>query len=154
MNKIGVDLRLKQGNIWGNPDQLYIGDIDGEMCVTGYGVHWQPIAQAANDWREAESFSGWTLQDLTRELEAYNPVIIWGTMPTDVLTDCSWHTFQGEHIKTYEETHVRLAVGFVGDAANPTKIIINDPLSGELYWPTSYFLTNWQAFNYSGVVVK
>ncbi|MCK5268211.1 MAG: C39 family peptidase [Spirochaetes bacterium] len=153
MGKIGSDLRSRQGNIWSDPNQLYVGDIDGKMCSTGYGVHWRPVAKAANHWRDAEAFSSWSLQDLTRELEAGNPVVIWGTMPVETLTDCSWHAFEGEYIKTYQETHVRLAVGFIGDAVNPEKIIINDPLAGKLYWPTPYFLTNWQAFNYSGVVV-
>lgn len=154
MAKIGCDLTPHQNNIWGDPNRSYVGDIDGKICVTGYGVHWQPVAKAASYWREVEAFSNWDLQDLTKELEAGNPVVFWGTMPVETLTDCSWHTAQGEYIKTYQETHVRLAVGFIGSAADPKKIIINDPLSGKLYWPTSYFLTNWGAFDYSGVAIR
>ncbi len=154
MDKIGFDLSPRQGNLWSDPDQLYVGDVSGKICSTGYGVHWQPVARAANNWREAEDFSRWDLSDLTRELTAGNPVVVWGTMPVKNLTDCSWYTSQGKYIKTYKETHVRLAVGFVGSAADPEKIILNDPLSGRLYWSPSYFLTNWQAFDYSGVVIK
>ncbi len=154
MAKIGSDLSPRQGNFWGDPNQLYVGDTNGKICSTGYGVHWQPIARAANYWREAEAFSHWELSDLTRELAAGNPVVVWGTMPVENLTDCSWYTPQGEYIKTYRETHVRLVVGFLGSAADPEKIIFNDPLSGRLYWSVPYFLTNWQAFDYSGVVIK
>ena len=89
-----------------------------------------------------------------KEIESGNPVVVWGTMPVNNLSDCSWFTTEGKYIKAFRETHVRLAVGFVGDSENPSKIILNDPLSGRLYWDTSYFLTNWSAFDYSGVVVR
>lgn len=154
MKKIGYDLTSRQDNIWGNPYQVYVGNIDGEICSTGYGVYWQPIAEAAKNWREAEAFSGWNLRDLTREIKLGNPVIVWGALPVKTLHDCSWHTPEGKYIKAFQETHVRLAIGFIGDSKNPSKIILNDPLAGRLYWNSSFFLTNWEVFGYSGVVIK
>lgn len=148
MRKIGYDLTPHKGDIWGDPSQAYIGDIDGKICNTGYGVYWEPVAKAANFWREAEAFSGWNLEDLIKEIEFGNPVIFWGTLPTGTLTDCSWYTPDGKYIKAYQQTHVRLVIGFIGDPENPSKIIINDPLSGRLYWDTSFFLTNWSNFGY------
>jgi len=154
MRKIGYDQTPHKGNIWGDPYQAYVGDIDGKICDTGYGVYWEPVAKTANLWREAEAFSVWNLEGLIKEIELGNPVIVWGTLPVGTLTDCSWYTPDGEYIKAYRETHVRLVIGFIGDAENPSKIIINDPLSGRLYWSTAYFLTNWKAFRYSGVAIR
>lgn len=154
MGKIGYDLTPHQGDVWGEPNKAYVGNIGGKMCDTGYGVHWEPAAKAANTWREAESFSGWNLENLIKEIELGNPVIVWGTLPVGTLHDCFWYTPEGRHIKTFQETHVRLVVGFIGEVENPSKIILNDPLTGRLYWSTSYFLTNWKAFGYSGVVVR
>lgn len=154
MGKIGIDLTPRKNNIWGDPNKIFVGDIDGKMCTTGYGVYWERVAAAAENWRNAQSFSGWTLADLVKEIQAGNPVVIWGTLPVANLHDCSWQTPEGKHIKAYKETHVRLAIGFVGPPENPSKIIINDPLAGRLYWSTSYFLTNWKAFDYSGVVIR
>jgi uncharacterized protein YvpB len=154
MRKIGYDTTPHQGDIWGDPESAFVGDINGKICNTGYGVHWGPVAEAANNWTQAEAFSGWTLEQLINELKSGNPVIMWGTLPVGNLHNYSWHTPQGKYIQTYRETHVRLIVGFIGEPENPTKIILNDPLSGKLYWDTAYFLKNWQAFNFSGVVVR
>ncbi len=153
MEKIGYDLTPRNGNIWGDPYNTYVGKIDGKICSTGFGVFWDPVAKAANNWRPSQSFSGWLLKDLINEIENGNPVMVWGAMPR-TLNDCSWYTPEGKYIKAYFETHVRLVIGFIGPAQNPLKIIINDPLVGRVYWSTNYFLTNWGVFGYSGVAVR
>jgi uncharacterized protein YvpB len=154
MEKIGYDPTLKKGNIWGNPNEAFVGDINGKMCSTGYGVHWGPVAKAANNWCQAEAFSGWSLQNLINEIELGNPVVVWGVLPVKSLHNCAWNTSNGQSIKTFRETHVRLATGFIGDPKNPSKIILTDPLSGKLYWSPSYFLKNWESSGYSGVVIR
>ena len=76
MEKIGYDLTSHQGNVWGNPYKKYVGDINGKICRTGYGVYWEPVAKAAQNWREAESFSGWEIKDLIQEIKAGNPIVV------------------------------------------------------------------------------
>lgn len=154
MEEIGYDLTPRKNNIWGDPYQIYVGKIDGRICKTGFGVYWGPVAKATNNWRSAESFSGWSIKDLIKEIELSNPVLTWGTMPVKTPTDCSWFTSEGKYIKAFLETHVRLVVGFIGAPEDPSKIILNDPLAGRIYWTTSYFLTNWAVFGNSGVVIK
>ena len=146
MEEIGFDPTLHEQSIWGDPYRAFVGDIDGKMCSTGYGVYWEPTAEAALKWRPAEFFSDWSLDNLIREIKSGNPVVVWGKLDVEQLTDCSWFTSEGKYIKAYKETHVRLVVGFTGPAENPENIIINDPLAGRLYWPTSYFLENWKVF--------
>ncbi len=154
MEKIGYDQTSHQKDVWGNPYKAFVGNIDGKMCNTGYGVHWGPVANAANNWREAEAFSNWDLKNIIKEIELGNSVIVWGTLPVKTLHDCSWYTPEGKYIKTFQETHVRLVVGFIGESQNPSKIILNDPLAGRLYWSTNYFLTNWKVFDNSGVTIR
>lgn len=155
MEKIGYGKPLvRKNNIWADPHKAYVGRIDGKICKTGYGVYWEPLAKAGEKWRPTESFSGWTLKDLIREINLGNPVLFWGVLPKDRLTDCSWYTPKGKYIKAFKETHVRVVVGYIGNPENPLKIIIHDPLSGRLYWKTSFFLKNWKVFDYSGVVVR
>lgn len=154
MKKIGYDQTKHKGDTWGDPYQAYVGDIDGKMCSTGFGVFWEPVSKAASNWREAEAFSNWEIQDITREIKLGNPIVIWGTLPVTTLTDCSWYTPDGKYIRAYQETHVRLVIGFIGDVENPSQIILNDPLAGRLYWSVDYFLTNWESFGYSGVVIR
>jgi len=154
MRRIGYDRTPRRGNIWGDPYKNFVGSIDGRMCVTGYGVYWPAVAKVTNNWREAKAFTRWSIPLLVKEVENGNPVIVWGTLPVPYIHDCSWYTPGGKYIKAIREDHVRLVVGFIGKPENPLKIILNDPLSGRLYWTTSYFLTNWRAFGYSGVVIK
>ena len=144
MKEIGYDPTPHRDGIWGDPYKGFVGNINGKICATGYGVYWTRVAKAANKWRGAESFSGWKLTDLTREIALGNPVIFWGTLPVKEIHDCSWHTPEGKYIKAVREDHVRVIVGFIGSVDNPLKIIINDPLAGRLYWSSSYFLTNWR----------
>lgn len=154
LEEFGLDSETRKIDIWGDPYQSFVGDPRGKICQTGYGVYWPRVAETAQRWRPAEAFSGWQIEKLTKEIKAGNPVIVWGVLPEKPLTDCSWYTKEGKYILAFKETHVRLVIGFVGPEDKPAKIIINDPLAGRLFWPTDYFLKNWQTFNYSGVVVR
>ena len=154
MAEIGYDPTPRKGNVWGDPFEAFVGSIMGSMCTTGYGVYAPAVADAADRWSEANAEMHMTLSGLVEELSLGNPVIVWGTLPVKTLHDCSWVSPAGKPIKAFKETHVRLAVGFVGDPENPEKIILNDPLAGRLYWPTAYFLENWKRFDNSAVVVR
>ncbi len=154
MERIGIDKSPRRYNVWGDPYKIYVGDVDGKICSTGFGVFWEPVAEAASYWRESEAFSDWTLNNLIKEISFGNPVVVWGAMPTGTLTDCSWVTKEGRYVKAFKETHVRTVVGFVGSMENPSKIILNDPYSGVLYWEKDFFLENWSVFDNSGVVIR
>ena len=154
MQKIGFDRTPHRDGIWGDPYKAFVGNIDGKICSSGYGVYWPVVAKAASNWRPAEARSNWKLKDLTEEIVLGNPVVVWGSLPVRTLHDCSWHTPEGKYIKAIREDHVRVVIGFIGSPERPSKIILNDPLSGRVYWSTSYFLTNWKAFDYSGVVIR
>ena len=154
MEKIGFDLAFRKGNVWGDPSKAFVGDIDGKMCRTGYGVFGEPIEKAVKNWRPAEAFSSWGIQDVTREIRQGNAIVMFGYIPTSNLTDCSWYTPDGKFVKAYRQDHVRTIIGFIGPSDNPTKIVFNDPLKGKLYWSTADFLKNWERSNFSGVVVR
>ena len=88
---------------------------------------------------------------MTHELSNGNPVVIWtyssGGWPT------TWTTPDGQTVAAFRDEHAVTAVGFVGSADNPSQIIINDPLVGQVYWQRAYFNQKWQSFNNAGVVV-
>jgi len=154
MNKIGIDPTPKKNGIWGDPYSYFVGDIDGKICSTGFGVFKEPVERAAKVWTEAKSFSKKDIDFLIEEIYKGNPVIVWGVLPGKKLSYCSWKTKTGKDIKVFKQTHVRLLIGFIGDKNNPKQVVLNDPLSGRIYWSTSYFLENWGKYNRSGVIVK
>lgn len=148
---VGTDTTPHSGNIWGNPYNAFVGNIRGTQMVDGYGVYWGPIAKAALSYRNSKQFQNWNIKDLTREISKGNPVIIW--VYSHFGTKTSWNTPDGTQIYAVRDEHAVVAVGFVGTMDNPTQIIINDPLSGQVYWSRSSFDNKWNIFGNSGVVI-
>jgi uncharacterized protein YvpB len=150
--EVGQDPTAHQGDIWGNPHGAFVGNINGRQMSDGYGVHWEPIAKAANLHRSATAFQGWSIAQLTEALSAGNPVVIWvyssGGWPT------TWKTPDGLTINAARDEHAVTAVGFVGSPANPSQLIINDPLVGQVYWNRAVFDKKWAMFGRAGVVVN
>lgn len=153
MAYVGYDeLGPRQGDIWGDPYLGFVGDIDGRQNTTGYGVYWDPIATAASQWRPSEAFISWTTAQILGEIALGNPVILWGVYPGGSYDP--WQTAEGKAIEAWKGEHARTIVGFVGTPADPEQIIINDPVSGRLYWSRSTFEANAATFHFSGVVVR
>lgn len=151
LSHIGNDATPHQGSIWGNPYVGFVGSVNGKQMVNGYGVYWGPIARVANKYRYAISFEEWNIKKLTEALSKSQPVIIWGYVKNGQPT--YWHTPGGDKIYAVPDEHTVIAVGFVGAANNPSHIIINDPLVGQVYWSREIFDKKWDAFGRSGVVV-
>ncbi len=149
--KIGTDNTPKDGNIWGNPHLAFVGNVNGKQMVTGYGVYWEPIARVARNYRNATEFRGWNISQLTKMIKANNPVIVWVYSSNG--TPTGWDTLTGTRIQAVRGEHAVVAVGFVGQIDNPTAIIVNDPLLGQVQWPRLFFDMKWNAFGQSGVVV-
>lgn len=149
---VGFDPTPHRGNVWGDPHAAFVGDINGRQPTTGYGVYWEPIARAANRFRQARAFTGGTLAAVTAEVAKGNPVIIWGNATTGQRID--WVTPSGKKIVAIDGEHTRVVRGFVGPANNPAKIIVNDPLYGRRVYSASAFDRDWALLGRSGVVVE
>lgn len=149
---VGYDPTIRAGNIWGDPNQAFVGDINGSQNTSGYGVYWGPIASAAKVWRQAEAFSGWSVVQVAKQIDAGSPVLVWGTLGS--ASPDSWLTPAGQTINAWKGEHTRLVVGYRGNPDNPTSIILNDPIAGRLLWSVAKFKGNWSSFGNSGVVVK
>jgi len=153
VGKLPFDPAKHEGNVWGNPNIAFVGDIDGKQPTTGYGVYWQPIADIANQYGlVGTAFTGWTIEQLTEQIKNGHPVVVWGTASSGQRID--WQTPSGDNVVAVSGEHARTAIGYVGDYKNPTRIIVLDPLYGERYYSTSSFLNNWGVLGNSGVVVQ
>jgi len=151
MKKIGFDGTPHYGNIWGDPHKAFVGNINGRQNTTGYGVYWEPVANASQSWRNAKAFTNGTLSQLAREISEGNPVIIWGTVGNTKID--SWKTKDGKEINAWRGEHARVVTGFSGTIDHPSAFYLNDPLAGKIVWPAEDLLRNWSAFDNSGVVI-
>lgn len=153
MSWVGYDTTARRGATWGNPNKGFVGKLNGQQNTTGYGVHWYPIRRAARKYRPADVYSWMTVQDLTREIDRGNPIVVWGTFRGTARYD-PWRTPDGILIKAWYGEHTRLVIGYHGTAQRPTYIILMDPIKGRLVWTTQEFKNNWIHFINSGVVVR
>ncbi|MFZ6035803.1 MAG: Ig-like domain-containing protein [Patescibacteria group bacterium] len=152
IDAIGFDPTPKSNGVWGDPNIAFVGDIDGHQPSTGYGVYWNPIAEAGAAYRTTRAFTGGELGHLIGEIQKGHPVIIWGTAGSGTRID--WKTPDGTNIVAVSGEHTFVVTGFVGSATAPTKIIVIDPLAGERYLSLDHFLWMWGLLGNSGVVVS
>jgi len=153
MNVVGYDPTPHRGNVWGDPHEAFVGNIDGKQNTTGYGVYWEPMAVAAKRWRPySEYFTGWTLQQMLAAVKAGQPVMLWGVYPGG--SRDSWMTPEGKEIKAWKGEHTRLIIGFTGTIEKPTRVVVLDPFAGKQFWNPDDLIANGSSFDMSGVVVR
>lgn len=83
--EVGADLSPRyfdsEGNLhWGNPQDKFVGDIDGEnLYIDGYGVYNQPIKRVLDNHGFSRSISknGWDRDELFAWVRSGYPAIIW-----------------------------------------------------------------------------
>lgn len=141
----------KRLGLWGDPHKGFVGDIDGKMFKTGYGVYWEPITDVANNFRRSEYFIGWGTVRLAQELEKGNPVIVWNYLGKGDLG--VWRTPEGKVIVGINGEHSRVAMGYAGLKEDPAGFYLMDPTYGKIYEPIDEFRKKWALFGYSGVIV-
>lgn len=155
---VGIDKRPRRGNRWGNPNRVFVGRLNGRMMTTGYGVHYAPIARAANVYdrcRPSVKLYRYSRQTIARHLNDGFPVIVWGAHagPSGIRR-VRWRAWDGQSITAYSVEHTLVVIGFRGAPSAPTHFIIHDPSGraqrtltvSQFYAFTKYFRT--------GVVVR
>jgi uncharacterized protein YvpB len=141
----------RANNIWGDPNLGFVGNINGRMPNTGYGVYEQPIYDLALKYRSAKIMDNEELSGLIAELVNGNPLVVWGV--TGKGKDISWTTPNGKAISAKMDEHARLLIGYTGESNNPKLIILLDPVYGEIRMKASDFLTNWAKLDKRAVVI-
>jgi uncharacterized protein YvpB len=144
--------RSSEGAKWGDPDEAFVGDVDGWMSRTGYGVHAGPIGRVAGRYRSAEVIENGTAASLTDAIANGNPVIVWGYIPGHG-KPMRWQTLGGKQIRAVDGEHTRVVIGYAGTKEDPSGFFVIDPIYGEQYWKTEKFMQNWEPLRRTGVII-
>lgn len=145
--------RRRVGDVltWGDPGTSFVGDVDGIMAKTGYGVHAGPIGRVAGQHRRAEVIENGSAAMLADAIANGNPVIVWGHLGSG--TPIRWRTLGGKEVHAVDGEHTRVVIGYTSTKENPTGFFVIDPIYGEQYWKTEKFLRTWESLGRTGVVV-
>lgn len=151
ISKLPFDSTPRSGDIWGDPNLGFVGNIDGKMMIDGYGVYWGPIALSAGNWKKVKIIKNGAVKDLVEHISRGRPIIVWGYIGRG--KPVSWQTPEGKKIYGINGEHTRVVYGYKGSADNPDGFMVMDPVYGPAYWEKSKFMRNWDAFGRMGVVV-
>lgn len=139
--------------VWGDPDNGFVGDPDGALSkYTGYGVYEYPIRNLARKYRPAEVLENPDIYSITNLVSAGKPVIAWGVIAGG--DKIYWRTLDGKEIEAHPGEHVRVVVGFIGEASNPERLILHDPIYGRIIMSKAQFLKEWKLLGNRAVVLN
>lgn len=120
----------KAGNFtWGDPDEGFVGDIDGRMPSTGYGIHAKGLAKLASLYVVASDIKVNDAAALTAAIDAKHPVIAWSTLGTP--SKFNWTTPEGKKINGALYEHTVVVSGYKGTPGHIDKVYLVDPRTGK-----------------------
>lgn len=136
---------------WGDPNRTFVGDPDGHISShTGYGVYAGPIAAAAR--RSGASVvaagSGITPRALYADVIAGHPAVAWVTSDYSRGSVRTWTAWDGATVPYSLNEHAVLLIG-----ATPNRVLVNDPMKGQLWLDRAQFETAYATFDDMAVVI-
>jgi len=143
--------RNKDDNTWADPNLGFVGDIDGSMPNSGYGVYEMPISYVGDIYRASGAYKNATVKQILEEVKNSHPVIIWGT--TGKVRDISWKTPGGKDIHAVMGEHTKVVIGYSGTIENPRRIYLIDPVYGEISMSLEEFIEDWGYLGNRAVIV-
>lgn len=130
---------------WGDPDKGFVGNVNGVMPRSGYGVHATPVAELASRYASATLMRSNDAAALTAAIDAGHPVIVWsvlGKKPSKL----TWKTPEGKTINAALYEHSLVVSGYErAEDGSLASVVVVDPKTGvreeswkEFTWRTSF----------------
>jgi uncharacterized protein YvpB len=133
--------------VWGDPDQGFVGRVDGGGPAGGFGVYPPPIAELASRWAKPVDLSGASPDAIYRRLLSGHAVMVWIGLSDGPYE--TWRSPEGKRVTVNFGEHTVVLTGIDGD-----QISVNDPLDGQRkVWTKSQFEQMWQLLGRRAVSV-
>jgi uncharacterized protein YvpB len=138
---------------WGNPYTSFVGDWNGSMLRTGYGVYYPPVVTAARAaGATATGAEGWQPSQLYSAVASGDPVLVWLPHLLAAPSFGAWTAWDGASIWYSPQEHTQVLVGF--DYGH-SSVTLADPWDGRLHtYAMSLFESRLQAFHSMAIVVR
>jgi uncharacterized protein YvpB len=123
--------------VWGDPNQGFVGRVEGGGVAGGFGVYGKPLIALADRWVEAVNLSGTQPAVIYRRLLSGHAVLAWTALADGPYE--TWRGPRGEPVTVNWGEHTVLLRGLTGG-----RLIVNDPLTGErMTWTKAEFEEKW-----------
>lgn len=155
-NKLRKDTtpkRMVDGTVvWGNPNWGYVGNVDGRMPGTGYGVHAPPVKLLASEYAFVKDINVRDAHAIDQALNRQHPVIAWTVIGTHPYA-MTWRTPFGRWIAAAVYEHTVVVIGYRGSPDAMEGVYVLDPLSSIRYETWDEFLTRTAFFDHAGLEI-
>ena len=157
LGQFGADLRppvMANGSPvrWGDPYRTFVGHVNGNFVVTGYGVYYPPIVNAAiADGAGATGGEGWQPAQLWAAVAAGNPVVVLVPHLLRPATVEYWTAWDGRRVWYSHGDHAQVVIGY---DANAGTVTLADPDDGLVHtYSMAAFESAWALFHSQAIEV-
>ncbi len=154
---IGSDLRparLQNGSMrWGNPYKTFVGNVHGsEVDLSGYGVYYLPLADAASHFggRVIASGEGMAPDLIYRNILDGHPSVVWVSFAWDRPARNDYLAFDGQSIPYAGPIEHAIIVVGVSDQ----QVYVNDPDRGAYWVSKKTFENSFETYNNMAVILS
>lgn len=140
---------------WGDPNQSYVGNPDGKMGVSGYGVYFAPVANAAVMAGTHVVAAGSGLYgsaippaDVYDAILDGHPVVVWISNRYRQVGLAAYTAYDGATVKYTLTEHAVTVIG-----VRPGAVLINDPWFGQGWHTKAQFESAYATFAQMAVIV-
>lgn len=140
------------GHVWGDPQRGFVGDVNGRMPSTGYGVFDQPLKFVADMYASSSLMRVHDSRAIDTALRNRHPIIAWyvlGNRPCVM----QWTTPEGKLIRAPLYEHTVVIVGYRGTADTIEGVYIIDPITSLRYVPWTDFVWRTSFFDHRGLEI-
>ena len=158
LRQFGADLRppvMTNGAParWGDPYQTFVGQVAGSFVVTGYGVYYPPIVNAAiAEGAAANGGEGWRPAQLYAAVAAGHPVVVMVPHLMEPSSVGQWTAWDGRQVWYSHQDHAQVLIGYDDNAGTVT---LADPLDGQIHtFAMSVFESRFAVFHSMAIEVS
>ena len=133
--------------VWGDPNEGFVGRVDGGGPAGGFGVFDGPVAELAERWAKPLSLTGEQPETIYRRLLAGHAVMVWIGLSDGPYQ--TWRSPAGDDVTVNFGEHTVVLTGIEGD-----RLFVNDPIDGRRkIWSKADFEAMWELLDRRAVSV-